>query len=229
VNSLNLSSFQNREAHAYTNAASGIDSIVAAIETKLANNSEPSANLLPDLDKAFAPVNQAYLAALTQVHTDYAQQSEALIASIDQLSEKFQQTLVAAAQQQLGVPTPKVDSTDRTAEVGAQASFDASGSSAVSGASIASASWVLCDSSYHPGQVGVLLPGNAPGCTAVPGFASSSGAFQINTCTLNPVDYVARVTVTDSNGKSSAMDVRLHVTQPGYDDPATRLQSMDRD
>ncbi len=226
VNSLNLSNFQNQEAQAYGNASTGIDGIVAAIESKLASNSEPAANLLPDLDKAFAPINQAYLAALTQVHTDFAQQSQALIASIDQLSEKFQQTLAAASQQQLGVPNPKVDSTDRTAEVGVQASFDASGSSAANGASIASTSWVLCDSSYRPGQVGVLLPGNAPGCTAVPGFASSGGAFQINTCTLNPVDYVARVTVTDSNGKSSAMDVRLHVTQPGYDDPPTRLQSL---
>src|SRR6185437_12448530 len=206
VNSLNLSNFQNQEAQAYSNASTGIDGIVAAIEGKLANNSEPSANLLPDLDKAFAPINQTYLASLTQIHSEYSQQAEDLINKMALIENE-------------PPPTPKVDSTDRTAELGVQASFDASGSSAANGASIASTSWVLCDSGYHPGSVGIPLPGNAPGCTAVPGFASSGGAFQINTCTLNPVDYVARVTVTDSNGKSSAMDVRLHVTQPGYDDP----------
>ncbi|HEX5323931.1 MAG TPA: FecR domain-containing protein, partial [Capsulimonadaceae bacterium] len=67
VNSLNLANFQNQESQAFTNAGNGLDGIVAAIETKLADKSEPAANLLPDLDKAFAPINQAYLTALSQV------------------------------------------------------------------------------------------------------------------------------------------------------------------
>ena len=216
----------SREAQAYSNASSAVDQIVTAILSKIQDGSEPTANIAADLDKQFAPINESFQSAMSQIHTDLASQAGTQIQSIDQLVANFEQSLAASAQQQAAPPVPKVDSDERTLEAGVQASFDASGSSALGGASIAGVSWVLCDPSYKPAQVGVVLPANNSGCRAVPGFASTGGQFQFDTCSLNPADYVARVIVTDSNGKASAMDVRLHVTQPGYDDPPTRLQGL---
>ena len=216
----------NRETQAYNTASGVIDQIVAAMVSKIQNGTEPTANIAADLDKQFAPINQTFQAALNQIHTDFVAQAATQIQSIDQLVADFSQSINTAAQQQLAPPTPKVDSQERTVEAGFQTSFDAGGSSALAGAGIASTSWVLCDPSYKPAQVGILLPGDAPGCRAVPGFAASGGQFQFNTCALTPADYTARVTVVDTNGKSSAMDVRLHLTQPAYDDPQTRLQSL---
>ena len=216
----------SRETQAYTAATAAVGQIVAAMLPKIQDGSEPAANIAADLDKQFAPINNAFQSALSQIHTDLAAQSSTQIQSIDQLVAGFQQTVVTAAQQQSAPPVPKVDSQDRSYESGFQASFDAGGSTALGGASVAGVSWVLCDPSYKPQQVGVVLPENAPVCRAVPGFAASGGQFQFDTCSLNPGDYTARVNVTDSNGKTSAMDVRLHILQPGYDDPATRLQSL---
>ncbi|MBV9147480.1 MAG: hypothetical protein JO065_16320, partial [Acidobacteria bacterium] len=216
----------NRETQAVNAADASIDQLVVAMEAKIQGGNESVGNIAADLDKQFAPINQAFQAALAQVHTDLAAQAAAQIQAIDQVVAGVEQTITAAAQQQMVPPTPKVDAEERSVEQGFQTSFDASGSTSVSGANIASTTWMLCDPSYHPAQVGVALPGNAPGCRAVPGFSATSGQFQFNTCALTPADYIARVTVIDSNGKSSAMDVRLHVTQPAYDDPPTRLQDL---
>jgi hypothetical protein len=119
-----------------------------------------------------------------------------------------------------------VDSEDKTVEAGFQASFDASTSTPLAGTTLTNTGWVLCDPSYRPGQVGVPLAGDTPGCREIPGFSSTGSDFQVNTCSLTPADYTARLTVSDSNGRSSAMDVRLHITAPAYDDPATRLRSL---
>jgi hypothetical protein len=215
-----------RETQAYNTATAAIAQIVAAILPKIQDGSEPTANLGTDLDKQFAPINDAFQSALSQIHTDLAAQSSTQIQAIDQLVANFEQTLTAAAQQQAAPPVPKVDSQDRSYEAGFQGSFDAGGSTALGGASVAGVSWVLCDPSYKPAQVGVVLPANPPACRPVPGFAASGGQFQFDTCDLNPGDYTARVTVADSSGKASAMDVRLHILQPGYDDPATRLLGL---
>jgi len=216
----------NRETQAVNNANAAVDQIVAAIESKIQDGSEPAANIAADLDKQFAPVNQAFQAALNQVHADLVTLAASSIQSIDQQIANFEQGIALALQQQSPPPTPKVDANDRSAELGSATSFDAGGSTALSGASIVSTTWTLCDPSYRPAQVGVVLPANAPACKTVPGFAASSGQFQFNTCGLAPADYIARLTVVDSNGKSSGMDVRLHVTPPGYDDPPTRLQNL---
>lgn len=216
----------NRETQAYNTASGAVDQIVAAMVSKIQDGSEPTANIAADLDKQFAPANQAFQSALNQIHTDFAAQAATQVQSIDQLVANFQQNITVAEQQQLAPPTPKVNSQEQTVELGLPVSFDAGGSNAIAGASIAGTSWVLCDSSYKPAQTGVVLPANTPACRTVPGFAATGGQFQLNTCSLTPADYVARVTVTDTNGKSSAMDVRLHVTQPTYDDPAATLQKL---
>src|SRR5579859_655723 len=191
----------NRETQAYNNAAAAIDQIVAAMLPKIQDGSEPTANIAADLDKQFVPINEAFQTSLTQIHTDLTSLAATQIQLIDQVLANFSQAIAAAVQQQLAPPTPKVDVQERTIEAGFQTSFDASSSSALLGAAITGTSWVLCDPSYRPAQVGVLLPANAAGCRAIPGFAASGGQFQFNTCTLNPADYIARVTVVDSNGK----------------------------
>ena len=215
-----------RETQAYNTAGSSIDAMVAAMLPKIQDGTEPSQNIATDLDKQFATINQAFQATLSQIHADFAAQASTQIQSVDQLVSGFEQNITQAAQQQSAPPTLKVDSEERTVEAGFPTSFDASGSMALGGANIASVSWVLCDSSYKPSQVGIVLPQNTSPCKAISGFAASGGQFQFNTCSLAPADYVARVTVTDTNGQASAMDVRVHVTQPGYDDPATRLQGL---
>jgi hypothetical protein len=133
----------------------------------------------------------------------------------------------AAGGQETGTSfLPQVDQAERTVEFGAMTGFDASMSRARGGAQLSSFQWVLCDSSYHPAQVGVPLGPNAPACSALAGYTSSSPQFQISTCALAPGDYTARLNVTDANGNRSALDVRLTIAQPGYDDPATRLRNL---
>jgi hypothetical protein len=222
-NSGNLS---GRESRAYATTSAEIDKIVAQAVIRLQSGAQQQASLASDLDKQFAPVNQAFEAALGEIHTEFTTQAATQLAGIQQIVSSFEQALTAAAQQQLPSPTPKVDSEEKTVEAGFEASFDASASTAIAGTTLTNTAWVLCDPSYRPGQVGVPLPGDTPGCRAVPGFASSGSEFQVNTCSLAPADYTARLTVTDSNARSTATDVRLHVLPPAYDDPATRLRNL---
>ncbi len=144
-----------------------------------------------------------------------------------------QQTWMSQITSAGNVPIPQVNGAERSIDVGAAfggagiAAIDASSSKGQGGASIVSYRWMLCDPSYKPAQTGVPLPGNATaGCNALTGYQSSTSDFQFQTCNLQPNDYVARVTVTDTENRSSAMDVKVHVLPAGYDDPATRVRSL---
>ena len=149
--------------------------------------------------------------------------------NIAQLQQTWMQTLTAAS----NPPVPVVNSTERSIDLGAAfggngiAALDAGNSKASGGASIVSYKWVLCDPSYKPAQFGVPLAGNATaGCNPISGYTSSSADFGFTTCNLPSADYIARVTVVDSNSVSAAMDVKVHVLPATYDDPATRLRNL---
>jgi hypothetical protein len=149
--------------------------------------------------------------------------------TITQTQQTFMQAVLAAA----NPPVPVVNLTERSVDLGAAfggsgvAALDAGNSKALGGASIVAYKWVLCDPSYKPAQFGVALAGNAAaGCNTVQGFQSSSSDFQFQTCNLLPNDYIARITVTDSNNQSGSMDVKVHVLAPTYDDPASAVRSL---
>ncbi len=149
--------------------------------------------------------------------------------NIAQTQQTFLQTIIAASNR----PEPKVNSFERSIDLGAAfggpgvSALDASSSKALGGASIASYNWVLCDSSYKPGQFGVPLPGTATaGCNPLSGYTSTSADFAFPTCNLVPGDYIARITVTDTNNTASAMDVKVHVLPPTYDDPPTVVRNL---
>lgn len=128
---------------------------------------------------------------------------------------------------------PAVNTTEKSVDVGAELGgpgvsvLDASSSKPSTGGSIVSYQWVLCDPSYKPAQTGVALPGaTTAGCNAITGYQSASSEFQFPTCNLQPNDYVARVKITDTNNQSAAMDVKLHILAPAYDDPSTVVRDL---
>ena len=82
------------------------------------------------------------------------------------------------------------------------------------------------DSGYRPAQFGVPIAANAIGCNPVAAYSSSNADFQFSTCNLTAADYIARVTVTDSNSQQAAMDVKIHVLASTYDDPTTRVLNL---
>lgn len=134
--------------------------------------------------------------------------------------EQIEQAVVAQ-----GVsPTPSAG--EAYVALGDDASFDGSRSSAGGGAEIVSYEWALCGSSYSPSTFGQVLPGNDAQCSPLPGFTATGSEFEFPTCSLQPGQYAVRLRVTDSNGQSAAMDGRLVVLSPGYDDPAQRLYGL---
>jgi hypothetical protein len=80
-NSANLSA---RESQAYAAASSAIDTTVAQTEIKLQSGTQQQTSLISDLDKQFAPINQAFEAALGQIHTEFTVQATAQLARIQQ-------------------------------------------------------------------------------------------------------------------------------------------------
>ncbi len=150
-------------------------------------------------------------------------------ANIAQVQQTWMTTVTAAGQQP---PTPAINTAERSIDVGAAfgsggiATIDASNSKAARGATVVSYKWTLCDPAYKPANFGVPIPPNTQGCNAVPGYGSTTADFPLATCNLTPADYIARLTITDSNNVSSAMDVKVHVLPPTYDDPATRFRNL---
>jgi|GEM_PF-3922519 len=125
-------------------------------------------------------------------------------------------------------PTPKIDNTEKSFDIGvhAQPAFDASSSSGNGGASVNSVNWDLCDSSYRPTATGVVLPASDTRCRPLNGYSSNQPAYYLQTCNLAGGDYAARVTVVDSNQMISKMDALLHILPAGYDNPTNRIQNL---
>jgi len=176
---------------------------------------------------AFNKVNGQFEQSVASLHS---QLTGPAISTNNQIVQEIATWManVNAAQtaQNNAVPVPAVNNSDKLVDLGADFEFDASNSKGTNGASVTNVSWTLCDPSYKPAQIGVPIAANAPGCNALSGYTSSNSTFDVQTCNLTPNAYIARVTITDSNQKQSAMDVRLTVGAPSYDDPATRLSSL---
>jgi hypothetical protein len=184
--------------------------------------------------------NAAVQAAYQQASADMAQQFNVIRGNLDtsvknatanvgQIQNTWMSTVTASAKQP---PVPAVNSIERTIDLGGAfgsgsiAALDAANSKATPGATIMGYHWVLCGKDYRPAQFGVPIAGNATGCNPIPGYASSSSEFSFATCNLEGTDYIARVTVTDSNNQSSAMDVKVHVLPPTYEDAGQRFTSL---
>ena len=125
-------------------------------------------------------------------------------------------------------PTPKIDNTEKSFDIGvyAQPAFDASSSSGNNGASVNSVNWDLCDSSYRPTATGIPLPGSDTRCRPLNTYSSNQPAYYLQTCNLAGGDYAARVTVVDSNQMVAKMDALLHILPAGYDNPTNRIQNL---
>jgi hypothetical protein len=171
------------------------------------------------LGNAFTAIRANLIATVSSANTNIAQLQQAFMGSVTSNNGP--------------APAPNVNSSERSIDVGAAfggagiSALDASNSRASGSSSIVSYRWVLCDPSYKPAQFGVLLAGNAnAGCNPLSGYQSSNSDFQFQTCNLSSNDYIARVTVTDSNNQSAAMDVKVHVLPTTYDDPATLVRNL---
>lgn len=179
-----------------------------------------------DVNAALAKAMQSLKARLESVHNTLGagakRGNEAVLTYTDAALKEIERAAVA----QLLPPTPGVANPEVQVDAGAPVSLDASRSTAVSGASIVSTRWTLCAAGYRPAQVGVTLPENAPGCSPLSGYQSSNSEFKFESCQLDPNEYIARVFVTDSNGKTSAMDVKVNVLAPGYDGPEARMRGL---
>lgn len=199
-----------------------------AYQALLTRNSSgtPDTTFTNAVAAAFQTAQTSIQTAVTTAQGTLNTTVQAYATAVDQLQQTWIQNINAAEGAELGGPTPKVNALDLTIDVGGTASFDASGSAGNQGASIASTTWTLCAPSYQPAGFGTPLPAGTPACNAVSGFASTQSEFDIASCSLNPGTYYARLLLTDSNGKTTPMDVRLTILQPSYGTPSQTLRSL---
>lgn len=188
----------------------------------------PDNAFLDAVNTAFNQANTTMLAAFGPAQQAAAQQLQASNASIQQIAQTWLNKISQALQEQQGAaPVPKVNPMQLSLEMGASGSFDAGGSRASGSASITRYDWVLCSQDFKAPQYGVALStSQAPPCTALPGFASSSPQLPLAACGLAAGDYSARLAITDSNNNSAVMYNTVTILAPGYDDPAARLQNL---
>ena len=175
---------------------------------------------------AFQTANNSLQQAIVGAQNSLRGQVQTAGNQIGQIAQTWMNTINTTASSQQSGPTPASNGVEKSVDVGAELTLDASSSKATSGASIVAYNWSLCDASYKPSQFGVPLVGNPAGCNALPGMMSSNAQFTIATCNLTPGDYIARETVVDSNQKIASMDNKVHILAGTYDDPATRLKNL---
>jgi len=211
------------------NAVTEFQTSYNAAEAALAQRNPggaPDSTFQSAIATAFQQANTTLQTAINTAQTTLNASLQTYGTSIEQLQQDWFTNINTAAAAQLGGPTPKVNALERDVEVGATASFDASGSSGINGATIASTTWVLCGPSYQPGGFGTPLDPSTPACNAMQGFASTQAEFDIPTCSLNPGTYFARLTLTDSGGKVTPMDVKVVVATPSYGTPGQTVQGL---
>ncbi len=189
----------------------------------------PDATFNRAVQAAYDQVNASLGQAFANISTGLNTNVQAATGTVTQLQQTWLTTIAAAA---IVPPTPAVNNTEFSAFLGAAfgggtiAAPDAGRSKGNNGASVTRYQWVLCDSGYRPAQWGVPIAANATGCNPLPGYASTNTDFQFPTCNLTAADYIARVTVTDTNNQQAAMDVKIHVLSATYDDPPTRVLNL---
>ncbi len=189
----------------------------------------PDATFNEAVQAAYDQVNASLGLAFANISNNLTTTIKTTSSTVSQVEQTWLTTIAAAA---IVPPTPKVNNTERSIDVGAAfgsgviAAPDAGSSTGNNGATVVRYAWVLCDSAYKPAGFGTPIAANTPGCSPLPGYASSTSDFPFATCNLTPNDYIARVTITDTNNQQAAMDVKIHVLAPFYDDPATRIQNL---
>ncbi|HUS18218.1 MAG TPA: FecR domain-containing protein, partial [Terriglobales bacterium] len=210
------------------NAAKQIEAAFADAQKRIAAaNPAPSEDEKLKLAKEiFDGVNSPLMRRFTGIQDTLGAVAKAVNARLLRTVATWMENLKIEAAKQKAVPLPRVDADERSYDLGSMASFDAARSTPTPGGSISNFNWVLCDPSYKPQQIGVPLPPADTRCRPLAGFTSASSDFKFPTCQLNPQDYIARVTVTDTNNKATAMDVRVRVLPPQYDPPGLRLRSL---
>ncbi len=220
------------DGQAETTAQSSFDSQYATAYTALLQrvpSGTPDQTFNNAIAAIFQSVNQSLLNTLQSNQTSVTTAQQNAVAQIGQIGQNELQLIASTATAQQP-PTPKTNITDTLVEVGNSVSFDGSSSTAGPGGSISATNWTLCDPSYKPSQVGVLLPPKTSMCPVanVQGISSVStgSTFTVPTCSLNPGQYIVRLTVTGSSGSQGAMDVRFTVNAPSYDDPYTILTKL---
>ncbi|MEO5936054.1 MAG: FecR domain-containing protein, partial [Terriglobales bacterium] len=209
-------------------AARQLEALFAEAEKRIADsNATPTDDAKLKLAKdIFDRVNGPLMARFKGTQDGLGGTAKSINARFLQTMARWVENFRVEAARQRAVPIPKVDADERTYDLGLVASFDAARSTPTLGASIASYSWVLCDPAYRPQQVGVPLPPSDTRCQPVAGYASNASDFKFPTCELNARDHIARVTVTDTNNRSTAMDVRVRILPPQYEGPGPRLRSL---
>jgi hypothetical protein len=189
------------------------------------NATPPDDEIRKAVKDAFDKINADLLAKFKAIHEGLGADAKGVNAKLGGTENRWLELIRTETAAQKTMPLPKSDADERSFDQGLMASFDAARSKGAGNSSIASYSWVLCDPSYKPQQVGIPLPASDNKCRPLPGYAATSSDFRFPTCQLAPQDYIARVTVTDDKQKSASMDVRLKVLKGDYEDPTTRLQS----
>jgi len=186
----------------------------------------PDATFRTAINNAFTDANNSVLAAINGAQTLLNGNLQEYGNNLNQLQQSWIQNINQAFQQEQPGPTIKVNALERIVELGATASFDASGSSAGQGGSIMSTSWTLCSQSYQPSGFGNPLdPGISP-CNGISGYASSQTQFDVPTCSLQAGSYFIRLAVTDSNNKVTPMDLKLTVVAPNYGTPTQAVRAL---
>ena len=216
---------------AVTNALATFDSQYQLAWNSLLQRSPagvPDETFNQALQAAYSQANTSLGQAFANINSSLNNNVQSATSAVSQVQQTWMTTITAAG---VSGPTPAVNNTEFSAFLGAAfgtgvTAPDASRSRGNNGASIARYQWVLCDSGYRPAQFGVPISVNATGCNPLAGYVSSNADFQFPTCNLTAGDYIARVTVTDTNNQQAAMDVKIHVLSAAYDDPPTRVLNL---
>jgi hypothetical protein len=123
-----------------------------------------------------------------------------------------------------GGPVPAISPPDITVNPGVQVALDGSRSSDTLAGTTITYNWTLCAAGFKPPQVGTpLAPINAPVCNPAAGTVAGTDSQFSFPAPAASGPYFARLQVTDNLGASAVIFTSVTVTQPTYDDPATRM------
>ena len=126
-----------------------------------------------------------------------------------------------------GGPVPLVSPADKTVNPGETVILDASRSSDTLAGATLTYNWTFCSLGFRPPQLGTPLPlMSASTCTTAPGTVVGTDSQFALTPPITPGQYYARLQVNDNLGAGAVIYSSVTVSQPSYDDPATRMVSM---
>jgi hypothetical protein len=139
----------------------------------------------------------------------------------DAAPEQIEQMIQATEPTTLSsLPQPRIVGDEHSFDVGTSAYLDARPSVGADGAPIAGYKWELCEPGYQPTELGVPFePGKKSSCQPLQNVTSKTPEFRFDTCELAPQDHIARLTVTDENRRSAAVEYRVRVYPENYPNP----------